>query len=210
MTTTETIRLAVLISGGGSTMQNLAEHIDRGELPARITQVICSNPKARGIDRAGRLGLPCEVVSRRDYDSSDAFSDRAWSIIREAGADLVCLGGFLSLIRIPDDYVWRVMNVHPALLPSFGGKGMYGHHVHDAVLAAGCKVSGCTVHYADEHYDQGPIIAQRCCAVEEGDTPDALAERVMAEERIAYPHAIRLFAEGRLKVEGDVVRIAGG
>lgn len=177
-------------------MVNIAEHIAAGKLPARIVAVISSNRAAGGIDKARALGLPVHVVPRKDHDSTDTFSRDVWAIIREARADLVCLAGFLSLLRIPDDYVGRVMNIHPALLPKFGGKGMYGHHVHEAVLAAGETQSGCTVHLADNEYDRGPIILQRTCPVLPGDTPDMLAERVMAEERIAYPQAIAMFARG--------------
>jgi phosphoribosylglycinamide formyltransferase-1 len=126
----------------------------------------------------------------------------------DARADLVCLAGWLSLLALPASYQGRVMNIHPALLPGFGGKGMYGHNVHAAVLAHGCRVSGCTVHFVDERYDNGPIIVQRTCPVLDDDTPDTLAHRVFEEEKIAYPEAIRLFQEGRLRVEGRRVRIA--
>ncbi len=188
-------------------MVNLAERIRGGDLDAEIVGVIASNPRAAGLDRAAAVGLPTEVVNRRAYHTASAFADAIWSRIRERGADLVALAGFLSLLPIPDAYYGRVMNVHPALLPSFGGQGMYGRRVHEAVLAAGCKVSGCTVHFADNAYDRGPIITQRCCRVEEGDTPETLAERVQAEERIAYPDAIRLFQEDRLRIDGGVVRV---
>jgi folate-dependent phosphoribosylglycinamide formyltransferase PurN len=116
--------------------------------------------------------------------------------------DLVVQGGWLCLWKIPPRYENRVMNIHPALLPCFGGQGMWGHHVHEAVLAAGCKVSGCTVHFCTNEYDKGPIIVQRTCPVADDDTPDTLAERVFEQECIAYPQAIRWFAEGRLRVEG--------
>ena len=116
------------------------------------------------------------------------------------------LAGFLSLLKIPDDYLGRVMNIHPALLPKFGGQGMYGHHVHEAVLAAGEQESGCTVHFADNQYDHGPVILQRRCPVKSDDTPDSLADRVMAEEREAYPQAIQMYAEGRVKhVDGQAI-----
>lgn len=206
-TSGRTLRLGVLLSGGGSTMVNLQEYIQRGELSAQIVQVISSRPSAAGVQRAQERDLPVQVVARKQFDSASAFSAEIWNLLRSADVDLVCLAGFLSMIDIPDDYVGRVMNTHPALLPSFGGHGMWGHHVHEAVLAAGCKISGCTIHFADDEYDNGPIIIQRSCAVHEDDTPDTLAERVIAEERIAFPQAVQLYAEGRLKIEGQRVRV---
>ena len=191
------LRLGVLISGGGTTMVNLARRIEAGTLNARITLVIASNPKARGIERAESLGLPVEVIHRKLYDSVDDFSKAVWAKLREAEVELVVLAGFLSLIRIPDDYAGKVMNIHPALLPKYGGPGMYGHHVHEAVLAAGETESGCTVHIADNQYDHGPIILQRTCPVLPDDTPDTLAARVMAEERQAYPEAIQRYIDAR-------------
>jgi phosphoribosylglycinamide formyltransferase-1 len=201
------LRLAILISGGGTTMTNLADRIQRGALAAEIGLVIASNERCGGIAKAVERGLATEVFDRKQYDSVESFSDDVFHAIREAGCGLVCLGGFLSLLRIPADYAGRVMNIHPALLPSFGGKGYYGHHVHEAVLAQGCKVSGCTVHFADNEYDHGPIIEQRCVPVMDTDTPDTLAARVFEQECEAYPHAIGLFAAGRIRIDGHVVRI---
>jgi formyltetrahydrofolate-dependent phosphoribosylglycinamide formyltransferase len=179
-------------------MLNLADRIDAGRLDASIAVVIASNHKAAGIERAKQRGLDVRVVPRKAFDSTETFSDAVWSELRGAEVDLVVLAGFLSLLKIPDDYAGRVMNVHPALLPKFGGKGMYGRHVHEAVIAAGERESGCTVHIADNQYDHGPIVLQRRCEVRPDDTPETLAERVMAEERIAYPQAIQLFAEGKI------------
>ena len=125
-----------------------------------------------------------------------------------ASVDLVIQAGFLSLWYVPPQYDGRVMNIHPALLPAFGGHGMFGHHVHEAVLAAGCKVSGCTVHFVTNEYDAGPIIVQKAVAVHEGDDADALAARVFEQECVAYPEAIRLFAQGKLRIEGKTVRVA--
>jgi folate-dependent phosphoribosylglycinamide formyltransferase PurN len=131
-----------------------------------------------------------------------------FELIDSASVDLVCLGGWLCLLEIPERWEGRMMNIHPALLPSFGGKGMYGRHVHEAVLAARCRVSGCTVHFVDATYDTGPIILQRTCPVLENDTPQTLAARVSEEEKIAYPQAIQLFAEGKLRIEGRRVRVS--
>ena len=136
------------------------------------------------------------------------FSRQVFKLVDDAGADLVVLAGWLCLLEIPPKYAGRVMNIHPALLPSFGGKGMFGRRVHEAVIAHGCKVSGCTVHFVDAEYDSGPIIAQRTCPVLDDDTPESLAHRVFEEEKIAYPDAIRLFAQGRLTIEGRQVRVA--
>ncbi len=205
--TNRTLRLGVLISGGGTTMTNLADRIRDGRLDAGIVLVLASNPDAGGIEKAKQRGLPVRVVPRRQYDATEAFSDAVWAELRAARVDLVVLAGFLSLLRIPDDYLYRVINIHPALLPKFGGKGMYGRHVHEAVLAAGESESGCTVHFADNAYDRGPIILQRRCPVKPDDTPDTLAARVMAEEREALPQAVQLYAENRLQIRHGRVRI---
>ena len=147
------------------------------------------------------------VVERDQFDSVEAFSAQVLKLIDDAGADLVVLGGWLSLLRIPPAYAGRVINIHPALLPAFGGKGMYGRRVHAAVIEHGCKLSGCTVHLVDDQYDNGPIVLQRACPVLDDDTPETLAARVFEEEKVAYPEAIRLFQQGRLKVEGRRVRV---
>jgi phosphoribosylglycinamide formyltransferase 1 len=144
-----------------------------------------------------------QVVSRKEFDSIEAFSDRIFSICEQAGAEMVCLGGWLSLLRIPEQWIGRVLNIHPALLPKFGGKGMWGHHVHEAVLAAGEKTSGCTVHFVNNEYDAGPIILQRTCPVLADDTPDTLAARVFEEEKRAYPDAIDLVRTGRVRLVGQ-------
>lgn len=195
------LRIAALISGGGRTVLNIQNAIDLGNLNAEIAIVIASRPKLAGTERAKTRGLKTKVVDRKRYNTPAEFSDVVWKAIRAADADLVCLAGFLSKLTIPDDYRGRVINVHPALLPSFGGKGMFGHHVHEAVLARGCKASGCTVHICDDQYDNGPIIAQSTCPVLETDTPDTLADRVFEQECLTYPEAIRLLAAGRVLVD---------
>ncbi|KKM14228.1 hypothetical protein LCGC14_1708210, partial [marine sediment metagenome] len=146
-------------------------------------------------------------VKYSDYDSSEIFSNAMIKEIEKYPIDLIILAGFMHLLRIPDKYSEKVMNIHPGLIPSFCGKGYYGHHVHKAVIESGIKVSGCTVHFVDNEYDHGPIIMQRTVPVYEDDTPDTLAQRVFKEECIAYPEAINLFAEGRLKIEGRRVKI---
>jgi formyltetrahydrofolate-dependent phosphoribosylglycinamide formyltransferase len=196
------IRLAVLLSGSGTTLQNLLDRTADGRLAARVVCVGSSNAAAYGLERARAAGVPAFVVPRKECPSREEFSRRLFDPCREAGADLVCLAGFLQLLRIPDDYTNRVLNIHPALIPAFSGKGFHGLHVHRAALEAGVKVSGCTVHFADNEYDHGPIVLQRVVPVEDDDTPERLAARVFAAECEAYPEAIRVFAEGRLRVEG--------
>jgi folate-dependent phosphoribosylglycinamide formyltransferase PurN len=147
------------------------------------------------------------VVDRTGYDDCAAFSKQVFSLCDDADVDLICLAGWLCLLDIPPKYQGRIINIHPALLPSFGGKGMYGKRVHQAVIDHGCKISGCTVHLVDATYDTGPIILQRSCPVLENDTADDLAHRVFEQEKIAYPAAIELFRAGRLKVEGRRVRV---
>ena len=201
------IRLGVLISGGGTTLINILECIKRGELNAKVAVVISSRSTVAGIDRAKNAGLDVKIVRKKDYSNLDEFSRGIEEELTCAEVDLVVQGGWLCLWKIPVRYENRVMNIHPALLPSFGGQGMWGHHVHEAVLEAGCKVSGCTVHFCTNEYDKGPIIVQRACEVREGDSPTTLAARVFKQECIAYPQAIRLFADDKLLVEGCKVEI---
>ena len=189
----EPIRLAVLLSGGGTTLQNLIDRIADGRLVARIVCVVSSRADAGGVERGKRASIPTFVVERRACASRMEFSERILGACREAGADLVCMAGFLQLLHIPDDFAGRVLNIHPSLLPAFGGKGYHGLHVHQAVLDAGVRATGCTVHVADNEYDRGTILVQRSCPVVEGDTPETLQARVFAEECEAYPEAIRPF-----------------
>ncbi len=203
---TRPIRLGVLISGGGTTLMNLLEQIMQGKLNAHITVVISSRSTVAGVEKAKAAGLNVKIIRKKDYPNIDEFSRRIEQELVAADVELVVQGGWLCLWKIPPRFENRVMNIHPALLPSFGGQGMWGHHVHEAVLKAGCKVSGCTVHFCTNEYDNGPIIVQRCCPVNDDDTPDTLAARVFREECIAYPEAIRLFGEGRLSVRDGRVR----
>jgi phosphoribosylglycinamide formyltransferase-1 len=188
------LRLACLISGGGRTMLNLADHIAGGSLQASIEVVISSRATAPGVERARARGFDTRVLLRRDFASEEALHDRISQTLREKRIDLVCLCGYLRWLRIDPDFRDRVINIHPALLPDFGGPGMHGERVHAAVLAAGRTVSGCTVHYVDEHYDHGTIILQRTCPVLPGDDAMSLAARVFEQECIAYPQAIRMLA----------------
>jgi phosphoribosylglycinamide formyltransferase-1 len=202
--------IAVLISGGGTTLRNLLEKIAAGELPCRIVLVVSSNPAAGGLEFARAAGVPAEVIERRGFADEAAFSQAIFDRCRAAKVELVAMGGFLKHLAIPPDFENRVTNIHPALIPSFCGQGLYGRKVHEAVLAYGAKLSGCTVHFVDEHYDHGPIILQRAVPVLDDDTPDSLAARVFAAECQAYPEALRLIAEDRVRVEGRLVRIVDG
>ena len=194
------IRLAVFLSGGGRTLVNLLGSIGRGELEAEVAAVVSDREGVAGIDRAAEAGLSATGLSRREFESAGAWSDAAFAVCREAGADLVVLAGFLSLVVVPDDFQLRVVNIHPSLIPAFCGKGFYGHRVHEAVIERGVRVSGCTVHLVDNQYDHGPIILQKAVPVKNGDTPHDLADRVFAAECEAYPEAIRLLARGDLKL----------
>jgi len=197
------LRIAALLSGGGRTLMNIADRIDDGRLNAEAALVIASREKIAGVERARARGFDVRIARVRDFPTEGAMHDAITSWMLEKDVQLICLCGYLRWLRIDEPFVGRVMNIHPALLPDFGGKGMYGDHVHRAVLAAGRTTSGCTVHFVDEHYDHGPTIVQRTCPVMADDTPDTLAARVFEQECIAYPEAISLFAEGRVRlVEG--------
>lgn len=201
------IRLGVLISGGGTTMMNILEHIKQGKLICEVGVVISSRSTVGGVEKAKAAGIEVKIIRKKDHADIDEFSKRIEQELVAAKVDLVIQGGWLCLWKIPPRYENRVMNIHPALLPSFGGQGMWGHYVHEAVLDAGCKVSGCTVHFCSNEYDEGAIIVQRCCEVKNDDTPDTLAARVFEQECIAYPQAIRLFQQGRLAVQDGRVRL---
>ncbi len=185
--------LGCLISGGGRTVLNLQQAIERGTLHARIGVVVVTKPGIAGIDRCRAAGVPVVVCDRSRAESLDDQVDAA---LVAAGVDLVCLCGYLRKFRV-GPWAGRAMNIHPALLPRHGGHGMYGHHVHEAVLAAGDAESGCTVHLVDDEYDHGRTIVQRRCPVLPGDTPDTLAARVFDQECIAYPEAIGIVAAMR-------------
>jgi phosphoribosylglycinamide formyltransferase 1 len=204
------LRVAVLLSGEGTSLENLCERIDTGDVPARVVLVIASKEKAGGLARAERRDIPAVAVPRRRFASAAAFNDALHAELAKHDVDLVALLGFLSIFELRERWAGRTINVHPALVPAFCGKGYYGHRVHEAVLEAGVKVSGATVHFADDEYDRGPIILQEAVPVLEDDTPESLADRVQEAERRLVPEAIRLFAEGRLSIEGRRVRVERG
>jgi len=205
--TSPTLRMAVLLSGSGTSLENLLEHIDSGAVPGRVEVVISSKKKAFGLERARRRGIPAVAVVRKQHPEVGAFNDALHAVLADYDVDLVLLLGFLSPFETRGKFDGRTMNVHPALIPAFCGKGFYGHRVHEAVLEAGVKLTGATVHFVDAEYDHGPIILQEVVPVEDDDTPDTLAARVQASERRLVPEAVRLFAEGRLTIDGRRVRI---
>lgn len=186
--------IAVLISGGGTTLKNLLDRCDRGLLPVDFRLVISSNSKAGGLDFAHRAGIPTRVIRKKDYPDGESHSQAMFDEIRRSGATLVVMGGYLEHLLIPYDFYNRVINIHPSLIPAFCGKGMYGLHVHQAAIEFGVKVSGCTVHYVDNQYDHGPILLQRSCEVLEADTAESLQKRVFELECQALPEAIAAIA----------------
>lgn len=201
------LRIAVLLSGSGTSLENLFLQIESGRLDARIEVVISSKEGVQGLERARRRGVPAFAVPRKSHRDVTAFNDALHAVLERHPVELVALLGFLSPFETRGRYDGRALNVHPALLPAFSGKGFYGHRVHEAVLASGVKITGATVHFVDPEYDSGPIVLQEAVPVFDDDTPDSLAARVQAAERRLVPEAIQLFAEGRLALRGRRVCI---
>ena len=201
-------RLAVLLSGNGTTLQNLLDRIAQGSLAAEVVVVVSSRANAYGLERARRAGIPAIAVPRADFADADQFNDALHAALGRYEFDLIMLAGFLSQFQLRDRYTGRVINIHPALIPAFCGKGFYGEKVHRAVIESGVKVSGCTVHFADEKYDHGPIILQAAVPVLDDDTPETLAARVHQAENELLPEAIQLWGAGRLRIDGRRVRIS--
>jgi phosphoribosylglycinamide formyltransferase-1 len=200
--------VAVLLSGEGTTFENLVRERDAGRLDVEFAVVISSRPGAGGLERARRAGVPAEVVERRRFADDKSFNDALHAVLDEYRPGLVVLAGFLCKLEMRG-YAGRVINVHPSLIPAFCGAGFYGERVHRAVLESGVKLTGATVHFCDDQYDTGPIILQAAVPVEEGDDVHSLAARVQLAERELYPRAIQLFAQGRLRIEGGRVRVRG-
>ncbi len=191
------LRLAVLLSGSGRTLENLIERIDAGRLFATIPVVIASRGDVRGVRIAERAGIPVRVLPPGSQEMA-TWSESIFAACRSAQGDLVVMAGFLHLVRIPADFTGRVINIHPSLLPAFGGKGFHGMGVHRAVLDRGCTISGCTVHLVDDEYDHGRVLLQRAVPVLPDDSPDSLAARVFAAECETLPEAINRIATGLL------------
>ena len=205
-------QIAVLVSGGGTNLQALIDAQARGELGAgKITLVIASKPGVYALERAANAGIEGRVLARKDYDSIAAYSKALADEMTAAGIDLVVLAGFLTIIdeQVYEAFPNKILNVHPALIPSFCGKGFYGLHVHEAALAKGVKVSGATVHIVTPECDAGPIVLQKAVAVKQDDTPEVLQRRIMEEaEWKILPEAVRLFCEDKITVEENRVFIA--
>lgn len=199
--------VAVLISGGGTTLHNLIQRMAAGHLDVSIRLVVSSSAKAGGLRFAAEGDIPARVIRPDAFDSQETFSAAIFQACRDAGVQLVVMGGFLKHVLVPPDFLNRVTNIHPALIPAFCGHGYFGPHVHQSVLDYGAKVSGCTVHFADNEYDHGPIILQRVVPVLDDDDAHSLAARVFAAECEAYPQALQWIAEGRVHVVGRRVRV---
>ena len=200
------LRLAVLLSGSGTSLENLFERIDAG-LPAEVVCVLSSKKSALGLRHAEARGVPAIAVPRREHADVAGFNDALHEILDRFAPDLVCLLGFLSPFELRGRYAGRALNVHPALIPAFSGQGFYGRHVHEAVLASGVKWTGATVHFVGDAYDEGPILLQGTVPVLDDDTPDSLAARVQTLEQQLVPEAIRLIAEDRVRIFGRRTRI---
>lgn len=206
------IGIGVLISGGGSNLQALIDHAQRGALGGEIKLVISSNSQAYGLERAKLAGIPRMVISRKTHPDEQQREEALLRALKEAGVTLVVLAGYLGILspRVIAAYPNRIINIHPSLLPSFSGKGFYGIKVHEAALERGVKVTGATVHFVNEETDGGPIILQRTVPVEPEDDPKTLQQRVLALEHQLLPEAVSLFAKGKLQVVGNRVLIQEG
>ncbi|MBO4241993.1 MAG: phosphoribosylglycinamide formyltransferase [Clostridiales bacterium] len=205
------MKIAVFVSGGGTNLQAIIDRIKDGSLAdAEIALVIASNDKAYAIQRASDNNIPCSVMSVKDYESREMWDDAVLAALKESGAELIVLAGYLSLLgeKTVRAFSNRIINIHPALIPAFCGKGMYGIRPHEAALKRGVKVSGATVHIVNENYDEGPILLQKCVDVLPGDTPETLQQRIMKEcEQVILPKAIKLFAEGRVVIENNIAYV---
>jgi phosphoribosylglycinamide formyltransferase-1 len=203
------LKIGILLSGKGrgSNMQAIVEACRRGEVPGEVVRVVSTSPGTPALERARSLGIDALYVEPDEAQAD--LDERLVGTFQEVGADTICLAGFMRKLGAPflAAFSGRILNLHAALLPCFGGQGFYGRRVHEAVLASGTRFSGATVHFVDELYDHGPILVQAVVPVEDDDTPETLAARVLEQEHRLYPEALRLLAEGRLEVKGRRVRI---
>lgn len=203
--------VAVLVSGHGrgSNFQAIVDATESGAVPARVRLLVSTNAECGAVQRAANHGIEALVLSPNEFKSEVAFDEAVAEAIASRGIDLICLAGFMR--KLTPEFIRqfrnRIMNIHPALLPAFGGQGMFGLRVHEAVIESGAKFSGATVHFVDEEYDHGPIITQAVVSVADDDNPQSLADRVLRAEHRIYPEAIALFAEGRLSINGRRVRV---
>lgn len=205
------MRLALFASGGGSNVGAVLDAVDAGRLNAEPAVLVSDRPDAGALARAADRGVPTAVLAPRDFEDEPAFGDALLGVLRQHRADAVALAGYLKKIpgAVVEAYAGRILNVHPSLLPAFGGPGWYGRRVHQGVLDAGCRVSGATVHLVDAAYDTGPIVLQEAVRVEPDDTAETLAARVLAVEHRIFPEALQLLARGRLRLDGRRVLIVG-
>lgn len=205
------LNIAVLVSGGGTNLQALIDAEKAGKIKnGRISLVVASRPGVYALERAANAGIEGVVLARKEFADVDAYSEALENLLKEKKTDLIVLAGFMTITneKFTKAFENRIINVHPALIPSFCGKGFYGLHVHEAALARGVKLSGATVHFVNEVCDGGPIILQKAVPVEQGDTPESLQLRIMQQaEWQLLPEAVSLFCEGRLQVNGAVVTI---
>ena len=211
--TEKVTKISVLVSGGGTNLQALIDAEKRGELGnGKISLVVASKPEVYALERAKQNEIDSVVLARNDFDSISDYSRALADLLEENETDLVVLAGFLTIIdeQVYERFPNRILNVHPALIPSFCGKGFYGLHVHEAALAKGVKVSGATVHIVTPECDAGPIVLQKAVEVKENDTPETLQRRIMEEaEWVILPRAVRLFCDNKITVENDKVFIKG-
>lgn len=207
----EPLKIAVLASGEGTNLQAIIDAIKEGRLKAEIKAVISNNSGSGALRRAREEGLFGLHLSHRQFATPEEFNHNLLKILQDRKVELIVLAGYMKMLspKVINAYRNRILNIHPALLPSFGGKGMYGQRVHQAVIEYGVKLTGVTVHIVDEEYDHGPIVLQRAVKVLEGDDPESLSKRLLEVEHELYPEAIRFFAEERIRVEGRRVKIGG-
>jgi len=203
------LNLAVLASGGGTNLQAIIDAIEKGELSAEIKIVISNNSKAFALERARKHNIQALHLSRKQFATSEEFDDKLLAVLKENQINMILLAGYMKILSpiIIRTYRNRILNIHPALLPHFGGPGMYGIHVHEAVIKSGVKISGVTVHIVDEIYDHGAIVMQKAVEVKDDDTPESLAERVLKVEHQTYKEAIQLFAEDRIEIKDNRVYV---
>ena len=202
-------RIAVLCSGGGSNLQAIIDSVEAGRIDGEIVLVLANASKAFALERARKHGIEAKFISKKEAGSTEAFNDRILEELQKVNAELVVLAGYLPIVgaQVVRAFEHRIINIHPALIPSFCGVGMYGHYVHEAVLEYGAKISGATTHFVDEQVDHGGVIMQGSVPVLEGDTADTLAARVLTVEHQILPESVRLFCAGKLRVDGRHVRV---
>ena len=201
------IKIAVWISGGGTTLENILDCVSKGTLQVDVCLVVSSSSNVGGVEIAKAAGIETQVIRRTQFVSPEGYCDAMFRRCRELDVDYVVMAGFLKHVLIPSDFTNRVVNIHPSLIPAFCGKGMYGNRVHQAVVESGVTVSGCTIHFVDNEFDHGPIIYQQIVQVTADDLPEDIRQRVFVAECEAYPKVLRWLTEGRISVEGSVVTV---